>query len=350
MWELTALFILDCIFWNAYLVFSQIFPLKTVIVAIMISVIPLFALLLLFAQKRFEIDREPKAPNLKRGIGLTKTLLLNRKSMQFQLILLIAVSITETTMRVAGNGVHWSDFRVSELLIADAAVLVIAILAYILIGIGLYYHFTHGKTSGFWLQLPFLTLLVGVLILQFLRNDFSDSFVFLAFVLTLEGLSQLVFCMTMMSIVRALPLSTFRIVGFATFLTSVMPLFDNFIIGKSSAINALILGIAYLVALSVIFIVRDKSNEVAGETVGDNQEVSDDQIVLSLEDRIEALAKARGLTGRETEVFTLLVKGLSLPAIQDELYIAGGTARTHIKHIYEKLEVHTRQEMMGLFL
>jgi DNA-binding NarL/FixJ family response regulator len=56
------------------------------------------------------------------------------------------------------------------------------------------------------------------------------------------------------------------------------------------------------------------------------------------------------LTQRETEILHLLVQGKTLPAIQAELVIADGTARTHITHIYEKLGVHSRPELMSLFL
>jgi DNA-binding CsgD family transcriptional regulator len=52
------------------------------------------------------------------------------------------------------------------------------------------------------------------------------------------------------------------------------------------------------------------------------------------------------LTEREFDVALLLGKGRSLPFIQEELHIAEGTALTHLRHIYQKLGVHNRQEFI----
>lgn len=63
---------------------------------------------------------------------------------------------------------------------------------------------------------------------------------------------------------------------------------------------------------------------------------------------IERLAAAYGLTPREAEVAALLAKGRSLPFVQEELYISLSTAQTHARHIYKKLGVHSRQELIDL--
>lgn len=64
--------------------------------------------------------------------------------------------------------------------------------------------------------------------------------------------------------------------------------------------------------------------------------------------RCEAVANAYLLSKKETEVLFLLAKGRNAAAIQDALYIAEGTARTHMRHIYKKLDVHTQQELIDL--
>lgn len=64
--------------------------------------------------------------------------------------------------------------------------------------------------------------------------------------------------------------------------------------------------------------------------------------------RIDALAREHGLTPREAEVFALLAQGRSIPYIRDELIISRETAATHAKHIYAKLGVHSRQELIDL--
>jgi DNA-binding CsgD family transcriptional regulator len=48
------------------------------------------------------------------------------------------------------------------------------------------------------------------------------------------------------------------------------------------------------------------------------------------------------LTGREREVLQLAAEGLSAPAIGRRLVLSPATVRTHLRHIYEKLDVGDR--------
>jgi DNA-binding NarL/FixJ family response regulator len=50
------------------------------------------------------------------------------------------------------------------------------------------------------------------------------------------------------------------------------------------------------------------------------------------------------LTSREKEILTSLSKGNSFKMIASDLSISIDTVRTHIKHIYDKLHVHTQVE------
>lgn len=63
---------------------------------------------------------------------------------------------------------------------------------------------------------------------------------------------------------------------------------------------------------------------------------------------VSRLSMEHRLTPRETEVFALLARGRSVPYIRDELIISRETAATHAKHIYAKLGVHSRQELINL--
>jgi DNA-binding CsgD family transcriptional regulator len=64
---------------------------------------------------------------------------------------------------------------------------------------------------------------------------------------------------------------------------------------------------------------------------------------------VEKLSREKGLTNREIEVLSLLLEGRSVPYIVKLLYISEGTARTHTKHIYTKLGVHSKQELIDYF-
>jgi DNA-binding NarL/FixJ family response regulator len=56
------------------------------------------------------------------------------------------------------------------------------------------------------------------------------------------------------------------------------------------------------------------------------------------------------LTSREHEILTLLAQGYLIKEISDRLGIAFHTARTHLRHIYEKLHVQSRSEAIVKFL
>ena len=50
------------------------------------------------------------------------------------------------------------------------------------------------------------------------------------------------------------------------------------------------------------------------------------------------------LTQRETEILNLLVDGFDNQAIANKLFISIQTVRNHIRHIYDKLQVHTKSQ------
>ena len=44
----------------------------------------------------------------------------------------------------------------------------------------------------------------------------------------------------------------------------------------------------------------------------------------------------------------LIARGHSVAVISEKLVISENTVRTHSKHIYTKLDIHSRQELLGL--
>ncbi len=56
-----------------------------------------------------------------------------------------------------------------------------------------------------------------------------------------------------------------------------------------------------------------------------------------------------GLTRREVDVFRLIAAGRNCTRIQEELSISAGTVNTHSHHIFQKLDVHSQQEVIDLF-
>lgn len=61
--------------------------------------------------------------------------------------------------------------------------------------------------------------------------------------------------------------------------------------------------------------------------------------------KVVSVAAACGLGEREKEVLTLLLEGCSASEVASAMVVANGTAKSHIRHVYKKLGVHSRDEL-----
>lgn len=68
----------------------------------------------------------------------------------------------------------------------------------------------------------------------------------------------------------------------------------------------------------------------------------------SVESNCMRLGELHGLTPRETDVLVLVAKGRNAPFIEEKLVISRNTVKSHVKHIYRKLDVHSNQELIDL--
>lgn len=64
--------------------------------------------------------------------------------------------------------------------------------------------------------------------------------------------------------------------------------------------------------------------------------------------RCDELSSEFGLSAREREVFFLLAKGHNAAFITDKLCVSRSTAKTHINHIYKKMDIHTQQQLLTM--
>ncbi len=85
----------------------------------------------------------------------------------------------------------------------------------------------------------------------------------------------------------------------------------------------------------------------------DDENAPTDPSTSSLEDiyqrRGMVLKEHYGFSRRETEVLLMLVRGRDAGHVSETLCISRHTAKCHIYHIYQKTDVHSRQELIDLF-
>ena len=62
--------------------------------------------------------------------------------------------------------------------------------------------------------------------------------------------------------------------------------------------------------------------------------------------RCESLSSRCGLTKREAQVLELLAAGRNEPYIEEALGVSRATVKTHITHIYRKVGVSSRQQLL----
>lgn len=90
---------------------------------------------------------------------------------------------------------------------------------------------------------------------------------------------------------------------------------------------------------------RDTGQKDAGDIA---PEISEAERKHELASRVAATAREYKLSAREEEVLLLLAQRKTVGIIERELFIANGTAKAHVRHIYQKLDIHTRQELFDM--
>lgn len=109
--------------------------------------------------------------------------------------------------------------------------------------------------------------------------------------------------------------------------------------------------IVLVVAMTMILLSEQELATKWGVTFLTNGTVEADDAVIKeqeLSNRCEDLAKGYNLSEREGKVLFLLAQKMTVGAVEKELYIANGTAKTHIRHIYRKLDIHSREELYDM--
>ena len=71
------------------------------------------------------------------------------------------------------------------------------------------------------------------------------------------------------------------------------------------------------------------------------------RVVASFSKKGEDGASSQLLSDRENQILELLAKGYRVKEIADQLFVSFNTVRTHIRNIYEKLQVRSRIEAVN---
>lgn len=160
------------------------------------------------------------------------------------------------------------------------------------------------------------------------------------FITSVEALAHALFWTLAVTTIRLKGASQFRVVGLSTgFYDAVSIIWVAWFFSLGVVSNAIVLLVALVLVMLVIWLIDHGG--------GEERPATPPELVV---DRRSEIAERAGLSPRETEVFMMLAQGRSRAYISEELVLSEGTVKTHISHIYTKLNVHGRQEMFDLLL
>lgn len=120
-------------------------------------------------------------------------------------------------------------------------------------------------------------------------------------------------------------------------------------LGAQSAVVTVAV-VVLVVACTMIFLSEKELSSRWGVTFFGGEGVSAEGVCenAALESRCARLASEHRLTPREAEVLLLLAEKKSIADVEAELFISRGTAKAHLAHIYQKLGIHTRNELLEM--
>ncbi|NLG11343.1 MAG: helix-turn-helix transcriptional regulator [Coriobacteriaceae bacterium] len=120
-------------------------------------------------------------------------------------------------------------------------------------------------------------------------------------------------------------------------------------IENTFGVSLITIVIATALLAYVLFFLKDFSfSKTIGSVLPDNDVVSHTGNTQDLEARSVLIAQRFQLTPREAEVLALLARGRNSNFIKDELVVSRNTVKAHVKHIYQKLNIHTHQEVIDM--
>jgi len=129
----------------------------------------------------------------------------------------------------------------------------------------------------------------------------------------------------------------------STFLSTFFPV-SEFTGGDLVAVITTVVLSFILMTLTILLISKRNLDQNRKKAKNTNEELAEDSSNRILEN----ISEKYGLTQRESEMAYFLSKGYTLPQMASMLCLSLNTVRSHTKHLYRKLDIHKKQELIVL--
>lgn len=113
-------------------------------------------------------------------------------------------------------------------------------------------------------------------------------------------------------------------------------------------ITVIALAAVYLIAMMSMFLFKDrklKGTDAATGVTAEQEQARRDREAQEFSLRCQAIARVHGLTQREQEILEQLAHGHTVKEIADAFCVSANTVKYHVKGVYQKLGVHSRDEV-----
>lgn len=262
-------------------------------------------------------------------------------------ILIAAASLLLATVRSLSFVGLWGEGHIDDIndpSMTSSPLLFIAYAA----GIAAFAYLALGRTESWPLRLrfqpSFLTIIITLSVSMILAGDQDANPAVLDTLMRLnDSFSHLMFWAVVAILLDVSTIPSYRIIGMGTAIYAAGSIVWVLFLGNADAVKNLIV-IAAIYILSIACMYSSWNKRDAG--------LSDSAAVVTdaLEKRCAEVAEAYKLSPRESEILVLLAQGRTRTYIQEELVLAENTVKSHVAHIYTKLGIRDRQDMIDIVL
>ncbi|RDB68990.1 helix-turn-helix transcriptional regulator [Eggerthella sinensis] len=298
---------------------------------------PVVAFAAVWAGQRL-LDRSPET------LDLAELPKVQEPDKRVLLVLLVLLPVLRALVRVLSKMGFWgSGYEVENILNGLGFLIVIALVLF-------FARVTLVKEQGDDLITrflpPFMVILGGFFLLDPQVAHLVGITAWTSYLLTtfVELFSQLFHWALIALSIRSLSIHPYRVVGIGYAVYGAFSIAYALLLQNTVELSSVLIVLAmyfFIVVMMLLFRSRRTGAAPKADAGATRQPSSD-------EERLRAIAERYGLSPRETEVFALLAQGRNRTYIQNALFLAEGTVKTHTSRIYQKLGVNNRQDMITL--
>ncbi|MDR3036943.1 MAG: helix-turn-helix transcriptional regulator [Coriobacteriales bacterium] len=300
----------------------------------LVILLPFLVALCYFLSQRSYKDESERFIAEKRAEGFEKYALLVEVVL-FTIILVFIRALSNVGIwgENRSNFTGMNELSVDELVIICSLILLMSYLVFIL----------PRKRLPLLLRciLGFAVMLGGLQILA-ITSDIQFDVSFDSITTAVEIFAHLVRWMVIIECIRTISMPHYRVAGITnTFYVAVSLLWTHVLAQRQFVTSTFVMVIVYVFLLIVLLIfIRNTPHK---NSTPWSRHFEESQAAA------EAFAHQKGLSPRESQIFSLLIEGNKRHEIELRCELSEGTVKTHISNIYKKLDIHSKHDLLELY-